>query len=68
MTEKQKLLEYIDMPVETTARNSMGCSENWYNSYYAMKETFTREKIESMTDTEIENLIKLADNIAEGLY
>lgn len=68
MTEKQKLLEYIDMPVETTARNSMGCSENWYNSYYAMKETFTREEIESMTDTEIENLIKLADNIAEGLY
>ena len=46
----------------------MGCSENWYNSYYAMKETFTREEIESMTDTEIENLIKLADNIAEGLY
>ena len=68
MTKKQKLLEYIDMPVETTARNSMGCSENWYNSYYAMKETFTREKIESMTDTEIENLIKLADNIGEGLY
>ena len=46
MTEKQKLLEYIDKPVETTARNSMGCSENWYNSYYAMKETFTREEIE----------------------
>lgn len=68
MTEKQKLLGYIDKPVETTARNSMGCSENWYNSYYAMKETFTREEIESMTDTEIENLIKLADNIAEGLY
>lgn len=68
MTEKQKLLGYIDNPVETTARNSMGCSENWYNSYYAMKETFTREEIESMTDTEIENLIKLADNIAEGLY
>ena len=68
MTEKQKLLGYIDKPVETTSRNSMGCSENWYNSYYAMKETFTREEIENMTDSEIENLVKLADNIAEGLY
>ena len=68
MTEKQKLLEYINNPVETTARNSMGCSENWYNSYFAMKTTFTKEEIESMTDTEIDNLIKLADNIAEGLY
>ena len=68
MTEKQKLLEYLDKPVKTTARNSMGCSENWYNSYYAMKETFTREEIESMSDAEIDSLIKLANNIAEGLY
>ena len=68
MTKKQKLLRYIDKPVETTARNSMGCYENWYDSYYAMKETFTRKEIKSMTDTEIENLIRLADNIAEGLY
>ena len=30
MTEKEKLLEYIDNPVLTGARNSMGCSENWY--------------------------------------
>lgn len=36
MTEKEKLLEYIDKPVLTNARNSMGCSENWYNLYYAM--------------------------------
>lgn len=68
MTEKQKLLEYMDKPVETTAKNSMGCSENWYNSYFAIKETFTREEIENMADSEIENLVKLADNIAEGLY
>lgn len=37
MTEKEKLLEYIDNPVLTGARNSMGCSENWYSPYYAMK-------------------------------
>ena len=68
MTEKEKLLEYIDKPVLTDARNSMGCSENWYNPYYAMKETFTKEEIKNMTDKEIDNLIKLAENIMEALY
>ena len=68
MTEKEKLLEYIDNPVLTGARNSMGCSENWYNSYYAMKETFTKEEIANMSDKEINNLIKLAENIMEALY
>lgn len=41
MNEKEKLMEYINNPITTTARNSMGCSENWYNSYYAIKETFS---------------------------
>ena len=68
LTEKQKLLEYMDNPVETKARNSMGCSENWYNPYYAIKETFSREKIENMSDEEIENLVKLADEIGLALY
>ena len=65
---KEKLLKYLDEPVETTARNRMGCSENWYDPYYAMKETFTREQIESMSESEIQNLLKLAQNISEGLY
>ena len=46
----------------------MGCSENWYSPYYAMKETFTKEEIENMSDREINNLIKLAENIMEALY
>ena len=68
MTEKEKLLEYIDNPVLTDARNSMGCPENWYSPYYAMKETFTKEEIKNMSDGEINNLIKLAENIMEALY
>ena len=68
MTEKEKLLEYIDKPVLTDTRNSMGCSENWYNPYYAMKETFTKEEIDNMPDKEIDNLIKMAENIMEALY
>ena len=46
----------------------MGCSENWYNPYYAMKETFENEEIENMSNNEISNLIKLAENIMEALY
>ena len=65
---KEKLLKDLDEPVETTARNRMGCSENWYDPYYAMKETFTREQIENMSESEIQNLLKLAQNISEGLY
>lgn len=66
--EKDKLLKYLDAPVETSARNRMGCSENWYDPYYAMKETFSREQIESMTEAEIKNLLALAQNISDGLY
>lgn len=68
MTEKEKLLEYIDKLILTDAKNSMNYSENWYNPYYAMKETFTKEEIENIPDKEINNLIKLAENIIKALY
>jgi hypothetical protein len=68
MTEKEKLIDYINNPVTTTMRNSMGCSENWYNAYYAIKETFTIDEIQNMSEKEIENLVKLADAIGEALY
>ena len=68
MTEKEKLIEYINKPALTDARNSMGCSENWYNAYYAIKETFSIDEIQSMNDKEIDNLVKLADEIGMALY
>ena len=68
MTEKEKLIEYINKPVLTDARNRMWCSENWYNAYYAIKETFSIDEIKSMDNKEIENLVKLADSIGEALY
>ena len=68
MTEKEKLIEYINKPVLTDARNRMGCSENWYNAYYAIKETFSINEIQSMSDKEINNLVKLADEIGMALY
>lgn len=54
--------------VGTSARNSMGCSENWYNAYFSIKMTFSMEEIESMSENELNNLVKLGNTIAEGLY
>lgn len=68
MTEKEKLLKYINNPILTDVRNKMGCSENWYNAYYAIKETFSIEEINSMCNKEIENLVRLADEIGMALY
>ena len=68
MSEKEKLMEYIANPTTTDARNSMGCSENWYNAYYAIKETFSIDEIKSMNNEEIEYLVRLADSIGDALY
>ena len=68
MSNKEKLLKYIDNPELKTGQNMMGCSENWYNHNYAIMQTFTKEEIMNMDDSEIDHLIKLADNISAGLY
>ena len=68
MTEKEQLLEYIKKPVLTRAIKSMGCDENWYNSYFAIKETFSIEEINSMSDKEVANLVRLGDSMSEAFY
>lgn len=68
MTEKEKLMDYIKEPITTDARNRMGCSENWYNPYYAIKQTFSTEEMQNMTDKEVDNLVRLADEIGMNLY
>lgn len=68
MTEKENLLKYIDAPVLINARNIMGCSENWYDPYFAIMMTFSKEEIIAMPDDVLDDLIKLAKNISDGLY
>ena len=65
---KEEIINAIKNVGMTTARNRMGCSENWYNPYYAIKMTFSMEEIESMSEKELNNLVKLGENISEGLY
>ena len=64
----QKLIEEINNLKTTSARNSMGCSENWYNAYYAISKTFSTKEIEEMTEREIDYLIRLGDELAEAFY
>lgn len=68
MTVKEEILKYLAEPVETDARNSMGCSENWYNSYYCIAHTFSEDEIKRMTGHEIDLLVKLAETIGDALY
>lgn len=65
---KDKILEQIENYEPIAARNSMCCSENWYNPFYAMKMTFDEESLKNMSEVELNNLVKLAENISEGLY
>ena len=65
---KEEIIEGIKNYQLTNARNSMGCMEDWYSFIYAMKQTFTIEEIGKMSQAEIDNLFKLADNIQWGLY
>lgn len=68
MSEKENCLSFIDSPSTVSQRNIMGCSENWYNPYYAIYATFSREEVMAMPDSEVEHLIRLAGKIADGLY
>lgn len=65
---KKDLLETILGTKKNTTRNSMGCSESWYNFYFAMKQTFTKEEMEKMIDHEVALLERLHENTSDGLY
>ena len=68
MSEKENCLSFIDSPSTVSQRNSMWCSENWYNPYYAIYATFSREEVMAMSDSEVEHLVRLAEAIGDGLY
>ena len=65
---KDEILMNIATVGYTKGQNIMGCSENWYNPYYAIKQTFTYEELYKMSEEELNNLVKLAETISEGLY
>lgn len=64
----REIIDGIERLKPSTARNSMGCSESWYDFFYAMRETFTIEEICNMNERECTMLERLATNIQDGLY
>lgn len=66
--KKKDIIEAIKNVETKTARNRMGCSENWYNTYWSIKQTFSMDEINEMSEKELNNLLKLGDAISEGLY
>lgn len=66
--EKAIILEAIKSAGETVGRNSMGVSESYYNAYYMVKKCFTEDKLATMSVTELNNLLDLADLAADVFY
>lgn len=66
--DKTYLIEAVLNCLSSNRRNSMGCSEDWYDFIYAMKQTFTLDEIENMSEREIELLERLHNNVSDGLY
>lgn len=67
---KEEILEKIKLAKlqTTTAKNRMGCSENWYDCYYAVGATFGEGELGEMSEEMLNNLIKLAQEIADALF
>ena len=65
---KNKIINEIINCKPTHGHNIMGTSESWYNPYYAIQQTFTEDEIKKMSENELNNLIKLADKLAEAFY
>jgi len=66
--KKKDLIKEITTIRDINQRNSMGCSENWYNPRWSVNHTFSKQELEQMTLKEINNLLKLAEAISDGLY
>lgn len=65
---KSKILHEIATAKPREGRNIMGCPESWYDPYYAIGQTFSKKELDDMTEKELNNLFKLANEMAEAFY
>ena len=49
-------------------RNRMGCSEDWYDCYYAITQTVHSEVINRMSDEALDALVDCVCAVQEALY
>ena len=69
---KEEILQNVrncfDKEKTNKSRNSMGVSESYYNCYYLTGGCFTIGELSEMSETELNNLIKLAEYAGEAFY
>ena len=49
-------------------RNRMGCSEDWYDCYYAITQTLHPHVVDNMTDEALDALVECVCKVQEALY
>lgn len=65
---REELLQKIKEVTPTPGRNSMGASESWYNAYYMVSKCFTEEELQNMSESELQNVVKVADFAGDVFY
>lgn len=65
---KDDILEGCKNAKPTPGRNSMGCSESWYDPFFCMQQTFSEGQLAAMTEQELNNLYTLAHVMADAFY
>ena len=75
---KDEIIERIENTLiseNSKSQNKMGCYESYYNPYYLVGKCFTdkntnvrNSELINMSESELNNLIKLADFASEVFY
>ena len=59
---------YTNAYQSSGARNRMGCSEDWYDCYYAISSTLHWNEVDNLTDEQLDSLVKVVCAVQEALY
>ena len=65
---KEQLIEQCKNAKPIPGRNSMGCSESWYDPFFCLQQIFTEGELGAMTEQELNNLYRLADQLSQVFY
>ena len=65
---KEQILEQCKNAKPIPDRNSMGCSESWYDPFFCLQQIFTEGELGAMTEQELNNLYRLVDEMTRTFY
>ena len=65
---KEDILERCLTARPDPGHNRMGCSEAWYDPFYCIGQVFPEDERNAMSEAELNNLYRLANEIGKALY